>query len=415
MLTGEESWRALAKLTGQFNKRLPFSQTLVGVGNDAAKLFGYNPFYLGVISENGDTLQSLVNIGLSGIIPSLIPMDSSESPIDCLKPYHMDAHANGRMIVLESHGLPTGIIYAELSGGFDTKAEELLNALGENLSLLTYAEVVLRTNIVRERFEREIHFAHALSERAIPVPTEFKATPGLRLGLRSQRCLETGGDFFDIFTRKDGKTWFFIGECSGHGLKAMMDTVDITRIVHRGIARLSTPIEIAREINHHVVNNYRRSVMVSLCIGVFDPYLSSISALRVGETRMLLYRDGGSIDLSMKHGTPLGILADPCLDEETISFPPGSKLLMASNGGNKLRRVTGEPISGGWLRDRFDMRCNDLLDLNLAEAIDGDIRNSMDQETIIDDFTIVTLENMPPYIGNRTASRVRNRRTRRIE
>jgi serine phosphatase RsbU (regulator of sigma subunit) len=169
---------------------------------------------------------------------------------------------------------------------------------------------------------------------------------GFELAVRyrpATRGIAIGGDWYDAFLLPDGHTVLVIGDVMGHDLEAAAAMGQVKTLV-RAIAydRPEEPAGVLRRVDHAVVGLGLQTLATALVArveeGAGGPVLRWASA---GHPEpVLLGPEGGVTDLSGPIGPPLGIGWDGPRSDGSVAVPPGSTLLLFTDGLIE-RRATG--------------------------------------------------------------------------
>ena len=197
-----------------------------------------------------------------------------------------------------------------------------------------------------------------------------------------------GGDWYDAFLQPDGATVLVIGDVMGHDLEAAAVMGQLKTLV-RAIAydRQDAPGEVMRRVDRAVVGLDVATLATALVARVEQDDADRAAGLRrlrwatAGHPMpMLVLADGTVVDLEGPVGPPLGIgWSGPRADGVTV-IPPGSTLLLFTDGlferrtgdldqgRQRLRQVVAE-LAG----EPLDRLCDGLLAALLADGAEDDV------------------------------------------
>jgi CHASE3 domain sensor protein len=219
------------------------------------------------------------------------------------------------------------------------------------LEIVVFAAVVVS---MRRELDRERGFVETLqsaaSVRLVPPPhlavgTVYRsATRGARIG----------GDVYDVYRLDADRTLLVVGDVSGKGLIAAVDTTFVRYAVRTLASEGLAPDEIVRRFDalYRAANPPAES-FVTLCAGIHDrragvfAYASAgheACWVRRGDTVTLLAPTGPVIGLG---GIPFGVAQTP--------LATGDLLVLATDGLTEARDPDGTMIPvervTGWIRD----------------------------------------------------------------
>jgi PAS domain S-box-containing protein len=197
-----------------------------------------------------------------------------------------------------------------------------------------------------------------------------------------------GGDWYDAFLQPDGATVLVIGDVMGHDIEAAAAMGQVKTLV-RGIAydRLEEPAEVLRRVDHALVGLAVPAMATALVCRVEQDDADRTTGLRrlrwstAGHPDpMLLLADGSVVDLTAPVGPPLGIGWLGRRLDGLASLPPGSTLLLFTDG---LFERRGVPLDDGRAQVReilggagdipLDGLCDRLLAEMLGDGAEDDV------------------------------------------
>jgi sigma-B regulation protein RsbU (phosphoserine phosphatase) len=150
--------------------------------------------------------------------------------------------------------------------------------------------------------------------------------------------------------------------------------------------------EVLRVVNKHITRLQKSTQFVTVLYGILNLETRVFNFARAGhEPPLLLNADGTVERLSHKPGMALGLWDTITLDEATVTLPPGSTLLLFTDGMTDCRDPKGEPFGlerikttlGNLLNVDAQIGCDNLL-ATLLKFQDGSKQD--------DDVTLVTIQ-----------------------
>ncbi|MEU7061519.1 SpoIIE family protein phosphatase [Streptomyces sp. NPDC046197] len=230
-----------------------------------------------------------------------------------------------RIIPLNARGKVLGLVIATRTRGepFDEQDTVLVDELVDRAAL----------NIENARLYASRHQAALTLQRSLikPLPT----VPGLELAsgyLPASSENEVGGDWLDVLTLPDGRTGLIIGDVMGHGIRAAA-VMGQLRITARALASQNVPPSGLLQHLDATVGELGESELATCVYAVYDPATSSCVVTRAGHPPPLLADPRGSVRLLDRTcGTPLGTPLDEPFATEQVPMPPGSLLVLYTDG-----------------------------------------------------------------------------------
>jgi serine phosphatase RsbU (regulator of sigma subunit) len=152
-----------------------------------------------------------------------------------------------------------------------------------------------------------------------------------------------GGDWYDVFELPDGSVALVIGDITGRGIAAAAVMAEV-RTALRAYSLLRLPLEEMLRM----LNELMRAIEappVTLALFALDLEAARLTGVSAGHTpALLLHRDGTREFVVGASGPPLGFGISSGYRTESLPFPPGSGLLLYTDG---LIERRGESIDVG--------------------------------------------------------------------
>ncbi len=221
---------------------------------------------------------------------------------------------------------------------FDSAEIKVIVTISQLLATAAFTGDALQAVMGQERAEREIQFAQTVKGEALQIA--LPEVPGYRLDARTLQGIETGGDFYDALHLPDGRLVCVAGESSGRGVRAALSVVSVISILRKAIAEGESIVDAVARLNRVVLERRGRSTMISLCVAEIEPEKARARLLRVGSTAAFHLVDERMTELQPEGGIPLGVLSKHDVEPVEVELPPGTALLLATQG---LRQLGLEP------------------------------------------------------------------------
>ncbi len=193
----------------------------------------------------------------------------------------------------------------------------------------------------KERLAQDLELARQIQESLLPSRHIELGT--LSIHTSFQPAAEVGGDYFDVFSISDRRLVLAVGDVAGHGLSTGLLMAglksSIAALVHEGYSG-STLIEKA---NHLLVKHRKKLTMVTLAVVEIDPIEGSFLLANAGHPPAFLLSAEGKVEELMAGSIPMGSrLCRPVSLKG--GFPPGSRLVLYSDGLVEAASKGGEPF-----------------------------------------------------------------------
>jgi sigma-B regulation protein RsbU (phosphoserine phosphatase) len=186
------------------------------------------------------------------------------------------------------------------------------------------------TTASKERLQSELKIAHDIQMGMIP--TTFPQRQDLDLFASMTPAKEVGGDLYD-FIIEGNQLFFIIGDVAGKGVPASL-YMAVTRTLFRNLAgNYQSAANIVREMNHAIASTNDSYIFVTVFVGVLDMtthYLTFCNAAH--NAPVFITAEGECSLLEVETNLPIGVEDRYNYDEQRMDFPPGSALLLYTDG-----------------------------------------------------------------------------------
>ena len=198
-------------------------------------------------------------------------------------------------------------------------------------------------NLEWARVQKDLDAARDIQRSLIP--RDLPELPGFSLAVRSETCYEVGGDYVDVLAQPSGEILLAVADVAGKGLASALMASSF-RSAFRAMAASGIPLEaLARQANQHhwqegeeARRRYVTAIVARLLLDPARPAAATIELLNAGHNPgFILTPDGRTLEISAS-GTPLGMLPGMSYESQTLPFPPGSRLLLYTDGLTEVFR-----------------------------------------------------------------------------
>jgi serine phosphatase RsbU (regulator of sigma subunit) len=195
--------------------------------------------------------------------------------------------------------------------------------------------------------------AHTLQAELLP--SRLPDIPGVRVAVRYRAAgelNEVGGDFYDVFGRRDEKWAFEIGDVSGKGAEAAAVTALARHTVRTASLQPASPRELLETLNEALLVQRAGSEFCTVCLGELSLAgdRGSLTVALGGHPPALVLRASGEVEALGEPGTLLGVFGDPDLKEASTSLGPGDTVLLYTDGVTEAGPAGAEIGDDGLMR-----------------------------------------------------------------
>lgn len=213
--------------------------------------------------------------------------------------------------------------------------------LGSLIAVILYRFV--RVSQEEQRSSAEI--AAARSVQALLIPTTLPSNSNFVLESAYLPIQGVGGDFFQVLPLKDDSLLIVVGDVSGKGLQAAMNSSTLVGALRNELSH--DPGTILDHLNHVLIGAVSSPGKVPdldaapcfatcLCARIFPD--GTLTVANAGH--LSPYRDGRELEL--KPNLPLGVIAGTHYEQTTFQLKHADRLVFLSDGVVEARNQQGE-------------------------------------------------------------------------
>jgi hypothetical protein len=146
---------------------------------------------------------------------------------------------------------------------------------------------------------------------------------------------EIGGDWYDVLALSDGRVVLTLGDVAGHGVLAASSMAGLRHTVRAYAHEGLSAAEVAERIDRHFEGEFATFVYL-----VYDPSADELRFANAGHLPPLLMTPGAEARFVTESlSSPLGLGENARFNEGAVPFPPGSTVLIYTDGLIERRDV----------------------------------------------------------------------------
>ena len=164
-----------------------------------------------------------------------------------------------------------------------------------------------------------------------------------------------GGDFFDVLWVDDDHLVAYLLDVSGHGVQSALVAVSAYNLMRSSTMTEPTLLHPGRmlgTLNRHFAMEDHDGNYVTIWYGVYEKSTRTLSYANGGHPPAVLFTDGKAIGLPSQ-SLPAGMFEDTTFPTAVVPIPPGSQLLLYSDGIFEISL----PDGGQWSHAQFIQEC----------------------------------------------------------
>jgi len=237
-------------------------------------------------------------------------------------------------------------------------------------------------------YQQQKQFADTMQRSLLP--RSRPVIEGIEVGevYEPSARVDVGGDLYDFLELDDGRLAVVLGDVTGHGVDATADMA-MAKFVFRSLAREhSEPADFLASANEVICSEIGPGKFISMSYVVVDGAAGRVAGASAGHPAPRIVLPDGSTRPLEAHGLVLGIDGGQEYTESEANLPPGSSLVLYTDGVVEARR-NGE-LYGDDRLDTLLAERRELSALALATAVAEDAREFADGD-LSDDLAVVVI------------------------
>jgi PAS domain S-box-containing protein len=251
---------------------------------------------------------------------------------------------------------------------------------------------------LRRVYEREHRTAETLQRSLLP--ERLPEIEGLELAARylpAGKGAAVGGDWYDALELRDGRVALVVGDVVGHGLRAAAAMGQL-RNACRAYALVETsPAEVLARMNR-LVTSGGEDAMATVLYLTLDRETGEIAYASAGHPPPLLLTADGARFLEGGRSIPVGASDPAVFREGTDTMPPGSTLLLYTDG---LVERRDEPLESRLAQLAASARA---ADGQVQDVCDQVLSGALGRSEPVDDVALLAVRPAPAAAERLTIS-----------
>ena len=160
-------------------------------------------------------------------------------------------------------------------------------------------------------------------------------------------CESIGGDYFNVFTRKDGRVALYVLDVSGHGMASAMMGVAATQSIQQTVTSFDSgtllapemPLLLAKLEQEFPIERF--NLYFTMVYLEIDPECRRLTWVNAGHPDPILVRHGQPSTLLKGGGPFIGLDQAELIDVQTLDLQAGDRIYLYSDGITERRNPVG--------------------------------------------------------------------------
>jgi len=218
-----------------------------------------------------------------------------------------------------------------------------------------------------------------------------------------------GGDMVGCFPVNDTVLGAFGLDVSGHGVASAMIAARVAGILSAatpdqnialtrredGSLRALSPDMAAARLNKMILNEIRSDRYFTLCLGFLTLATGRMRMVQAGHPHPMILRADGRIEIVGQGGLPIGLVRAASYASFDVSFAPGDRMLIYSDGLTECADPAGAPLDEDGLA-RLARAHADLHGPAFVTALEQGLARFTGTDALADDASVVVID----YLGS---------------
>lgn len=240
--------------------------------------------------------------------------------------------------------------------------------------------------------ERELHLARDIQMGMLRhTDTWLPERHDVQIAALIEPARLVGGDFYDAFLLDDDRLVLAVGDVSGKGISAALFMV-------RGLTLLRSPAshwvsleKTLQDANRVLAEDNDSAMFLTLFMAVLDLRSGTLDYMNFGHPQPLIRLPDGSVHFQpVEPGVVFGVLPNPAGAPGRIVLPPGSTLLLYSDGVTEAEDTAQRQLGAEGLRAAVETAGTDAPG-PLVRSVTAAIRQHAGAAEQSDDITLLAV------------------------
>ncbi len=218
---------------------------------------------------------------------------------------------------------------------------EIIARVRTQVMLRQMYRTIIETN---NRIARDLDTARRIQQNLLPVLSQAALPGNVTFEYAYAPCDEVGGDFFDIFPISDTKIVLYIVDVSGHGIASALMTIFTKSFISIHAKEVHDPAELLRRLNRQFFRERFTEKHIIGFLGILDIEQHQLLWSSAGQSVAPILYSADRQEVLTMSSFPIGLVEKAEYKNARCALPPGTSLLMYSDGVTDIQTDDGLPI-----------------------------------------------------------------------
>ncbi len=283
-----------------------------------------------------------------------------------------------------------GLVYLDhrITGRTFSARDLRLVGLIANMAAVKLENVyLLEEQIEKRRMEEQLAVGTKIQRSLLP--SESPQLEGYDIYGATRPCFEIGGDYYDFVQLSNGKLAIVIADVAGKGVGAALLMASLQASLRALIQTVSELDVLFAQLNQALLAISPANRFATVFYAELDPATHTLEYVSGGHNPGILATEEGMEEL-MPTGPIVGLVPDVKYTSRRIDLPPGSTLLLYTDGVTELMSESNEEFGTERLQEVLRQNLTGAA-IDLLRAIGGEMTAFNDGAGFDDDSTAVAI------------------------
>lgn len=268
---------------------------------------------------------------------------------------------------------------------FESNDVRLLSQFATQAAIALENARLHREALEKQAMERELELAATIQREILP--RSLPVVEGYELAALARPARRVGGDYYTFF-ENEGTVSFCLADVAGKSVPAAI----LVSALHAALQLLwdagHTLDQIACELNRHIHRWSSENKFITLFLATVDREAEVLRYVNAGHNPGYVVRDG-RVEALHSHGLPIGLLPNSRYSTQTAHFPPGSLLVVYSDGISEAENAADDEFGSDRLQEVLVANeakpCSEIIAAvsGAVSTFTGDVAQKDDQTMVL--------------------------------
>lgn len=241
----------------------------------------------------------------------------------------------------------------------------------------------------KERLKREMELAREIQQSLLP--NTHLQHAGLSVSAHFSPASEVGGDYFDIFPLSGRKVIVTVGDVAGHGVSTGLLMAMLKSAMGTLVLEGYSGVELLERVNRLLLQQSVKHRMATLVIAAVDAEAELAEVTSCGHPPVFFISPAGEVEELLLSSLPLGTRLPVEPAWRRLAFPPGSKLLLYSDGLIEAANLAGTALGPDGLQHIVQTSAGRSAPELVTAVLEGLVAH-LEGKPLTDDLTVLVIE-----------------------